>query len=39
MWDVLGDENSPYINQAGQKVPIIRGGIIIPLFQGGNRDW
>jgi hypothetical protein len=39
MWDLMNDENSPYINQVRQKVPIIRGGIIIPLFQGGNRDW
>lgn len=39
MWDLMDDENSPYINQARQKVPIIRGGIIVPLFQGGNRDY
>jgi hypothetical protein len=39
MWDLMNDKNSPYIDQAGRKVPIIRGGIIIPLFQGNNRDW
>lgn len=39
MWDLMDDENSPYINQARQKVPIIRGGIIVPLFQGKDRNW
>lgn len=39
MWDLMDDVNSPYIDQAGRKVPVIRGGIIVPLFQGKNRDW
>lgn len=39
MWDLMDDENSPYVDNMGRKVPIIRGGIIVPLFQGGNRNW
>ena len=39
MWDLMDDENSPYVDNMGRKVPIIRGGIIVPLFQGGNRGY
>jgi hypothetical protein len=38
--DVFNDPNSPYINYSGtdkSRVPVIRGGIHIPLFQGNNR--
>lgn len=38
MWDLLNDENSPYVDNVGRKVPVIRGGFIVPLFQGkGGR--
>lgn len=33
-WDVMGDENSPYIDSYGRKVPVIRAGYNIGLFQG-----
>jgi hypothetical protein len=36
MWDVSGNENSPYTDQFGRSVPIIRAGFNIPLFQGGG---
>lgn len=34
MWDVSGDLNSPYTDAYGRAIPIVRGGIQIPLFQG-----
>lgn len=34
LFDVMKDPNSPYINQEGRIIPIVRGGITIPLFQG-----
>lgn len=37
MYDVLERVNSPYTNSDGSGFPIIRGGIQIPLFQGGRR--
>ncbi len=37
MWDVKKDINSPYVDGLGRTVPIIRAGLQIPLFQGGNR--
>jgi hypothetical protein len=47
LFDVMGDINSPYTDAYGRTIPIIRGGIQVPLFQGkqnhyrsrpGNRD-
>lgn len=35
-WDILGDENSPYVDQYGRSNPVIRAGYNIGLFQ--NRD-
>ena len=35
-WDILGDENSPYLDQYGRANPVIRAGYNIGLFQ--NRD-
>ena len=35
--DVSGNSNSPYTDAAGRTIPIIRGGIQVPLFQGGQR--
>lgn len=42
--DVMNDKNSPYIDNSsidnsGSKIPIIRAGLIVPLFQGQSRDW
>jgi hypothetical protein len=34
MWDVLKDENSPYLDNYGRLTPQVRAGINIPLFQG-----
>jgi hypothetical protein len=31
--DVVGNINSPYVDGNGRKIPIIRGGIQVPLFQ------
>lgn len=39
MWDLMDDENSPYVDNVGRKIPVIRGGIIVPLFQGKNGEW
>lgn len=36
MWDISGNENSPYTDGYGRSVPIIRAGFNIPLFQGGG---
>ena len=36
-WDVLGNKNSPYINEVGRSSPIIRAGYNIGLFQGKRR--
>ena len=38
LWDVMDDENSPYTDNTGRKIPLIRAGLIVPLFQGGNLD-
>ncbi len=38
LWDIMDDENSPYKDNAGRGIPVIRAGINIPLFQGGNRN-
>lgn len=36
LFDVLSDINSPYTDGYGRIVPIVRGGIQVPLFQGGD---
>lgn len=36
-WDVMADENSPYIDSYGREVPVIRAGYNIGLFQGKRR--
>ena len=38
LFDVSGNINSPYTDSHGRSIPIIRGGIQIPLFQGGGRE-
>jgi hypothetical protein len=38
LFDVSGNLNSPYTDGAGRTIPIIRGGIQVPLFQGGRRE-
>ena len=38
LFDVSGVRNTPYTNAAGNAVPIITGGIQIPLFQGKSRN-
>ncbi len=35
--DVSGNRDSPYTDSYGRTIPIIRGGVQIPLFQGGER--
>ena len=38
LFDVMKELTSPYTDAAGRTIPIIRGGIQVPLFQGGyNR--
>ncbi len=39
LFDIAKDDNSPYTDAYGRVIPIIRGGLQIPLFQGdgGNR--
>ncbi len=34
MFDIAEDLNSPYTDAYGRSIPIVRGGIQIPLFQG-----
>ena len=36
LFDISDNENSPYTDNAGRALPIIRAGINIPLFQGGG---
>jgi hypothetical protein len=36
LFDVSGNSNSPYTDAFGRTIPIIRGGIQVPLFQGGR---
>lgn len=38
LFDVSGVKNTPYTNAAGNAIPIITGGIQIPLFQGKSRS-
>jgi hypothetical protein len=37
LWDVAKGKNSPYVDNLGRTVPIIRAGYNIALFQGGGR--
>lgn len=36
-WDILGDKNSPYLDQYGRANPVIRAGYNIGLFQNNGR--
>ncbi|HET6765905.1 MAG TPA: hypothetical protein VFH08_00855 [Chitinophagaceae bacterium] len=38
LFDISNNLNSPYTDGYGRTIPIIRGGIQIPLFQGGGRQ-
>jgi len=38
LFDVLNEPGSPYTDAYGRSIPIIRGGVQIPLFQGGGRN-
>lgn len=38
LFDVSGNVNSPYTDSHGRSIPIIRGGIQIPLFQGSSKE-
>lgn len=38
LFDVSGNTNSPYTDGYGRTIPIIRGGIQVPLFQSPNND-
>ena len=38
LFDVLHEPGSPYTDAYGRSIPIIRGGIQIPLFQGGGKQ-
>ncbi len=37
LFDISNNINSPYTDGYGRTIPIIRGGIQIPLFQGGGE--
>lgn len=37
LFDVGNDINSPYKDNAGRAIPIIRAGFNVPLFQGHNK--
>lgn len=37
LFDISNNANSPYTDAYGRTIPIIAGGIQIPLFQGGGR--
>ena len=37
LFDLSNDKNSPYTDAYGRTIPIIRGGIQVPLFQGKNN--
>ncbi len=36
LFDVLGDNQSPYTDGYGRIIPNVRGGLQVPLFQGGD---
>ena len=37
LFDISNDVNSPYTDAYGRTIPIIRGGLQVPLFQGGKK--
>jgi hypothetical protein len=37
LFDIAEDINSPYTDNYGRTIPIIRGGLQVPLFQGGGK--
>lgn len=37
LWDIAKNVNSPYLDNMGRTVPVIRAGYNIALFQGGGR--
>ena len=37
LFDISNNLNSPYTDGYGRTIPIIRGGVQVPLFQGGGR--
>lgn len=37
LFDVSDNVNSPYTDAYGRTIPIVRGGIQVPLFQGGGK--
>lgn len=37
LFDVSGNANSPYTDGLGRSIPIIKGGLQIPLFQGNGK--
>ncbi|MBS1760941.1 MAG: hypothetical protein JST23_12530 [Bacteroidetes bacterium] len=37
LFDVSGNKNSPYTDGLGRSIPIINGGLQIPLFQGNGK--
>ena len=38
LFDISNNPGSPYTDAYGRTIPIIRGGIQIPLFQGGGQN-
>ena len=38
LFDIGDDVNSPYTDEHGRAIPIVRGGIQVPLFQGRGRS-
>jgi len=38
LFDISNNPGSPYTDAYGRTIPIIRGGIQIPLFQGGGKN-
>jgi len=38
LFDISNNPGSPYTDAYGRTIPIIRGGLQIPLFQGGGRQ-
>ena len=37
LWDIANNKNSPYLDNMGRTVPVIRAGYNIALFQGGRK--
>ena len=38
LFDISNNLYSPYTDAYGRTIPIIRGGVQIPLFQGGGKN-